>query len=82
METLVPSAAYQLNGNDEIHWLSEDEADDMFDRFVRQMLGISGEEFLRRWDAGEYGDLDDPERPELMRVGGALPFARTKSRRS
>ncbi len=40
-------------------------------RFVddkaRSLLGISGEEFLRRWDAGEYDAIaDDPAHSDIM----------------
>lgn len=31
-----------------------------FDRQARQHLHMSGEEFLRRWDAREFPDTEDP----------------------
>lgn len=36
----------------------------IFDDEARRTLGISGEEFLRRWDAGAYdgGEEDEPRR--------------------
>lgn len=34
--------------------LTHEEAIGWFDRKVQYLLGISTEEFLRRWDAGEY----------------------------
>jgi hypothetical protein len=34
---------------------------------------MSGQEFVRKWEAGE---IDDPERPEVMRVYMLLPWAR------
>jgi hypothetical protein len=41
--------------------LTPDEAKADFDAKARELLGISGEEFLRRLDAGEYDEvLDDP----------------------
>jgi hypothetical protein len=33
--------------------LSEEEGKRFFDEAIQEMLGISGEEFLRRYDAGE-----------------------------
>jgi len=45
----------------------------MLDRAARESLNISGEEFLTRWDAGEYEDLDDPA---ITRVAMLIPFAR------
>jgi hypothetical protein len=40
--------------------LSADEGRALFERASLRLLGIGAEEFLRRWDAGEYRDL--PER--------------------
>lgn len=39
--------------------LTPEEARELFDSDVRRLLGITTEEFLRRWDAGEYADLDE-----------------------
>jgi hypothetical protein len=33
----------------------------MYDEAVRKHMGMSGEEFLRRWDAGEFRDIADKE---------------------
>lgn len=38
----------------EIVELSQQEAADAFDAVARREMGISGREFLRRWDAGRY----------------------------
>ena len=46
--------------------LTEEEARLTFDRVARRRMGLSGEAFLRRWDAGEF--RDDPHRPRP--VGG------------
>jgi hypothetical protein len=45
----------------------------LFDAAARRFLGISGDEFLRRWDAG---DFDDDDRPEVTHVALLIPFAR------
>ena len=39
--------------------LSPEEARAWFDKQARELLGISGEEFVRRLDAGEYVDIPD-----------------------
>lgn len=44
---------------DGIVYLTRQQARILFDQDVREKLGISGEEFLRRLDAGEYDDIDD-----------------------
>lgn len=40
-------------------WLTRDQARALFDADARRAFGISGDEFLRRYDAGEL-DYDDP----------------------
>jgi len=56
--------------------LTEEEGHAFFDRCAREELGISGEEFLRRWDAGEIGPVPDtPEGWKTGRLIMMLPFA-------
>jgi hypothetical protein len=57
----------------EIEELSDEEGRRLFDRAARRYLNMSGEEFLRRWDAGE---LDEDDRPEVTTVAMLIPFAR------
>ncbi len=58
--------------------LSHEEGRALLDRQARRYLGISGDEFVRTWDAGLYGDPDDRTKnsPGVMRVAMLLPFAR------
>jgi hypothetical protein len=42
-----------------VTYLSGDEARAYFEREIRRLLGMSGDEFLRRYDAGEYEDMED-----------------------
>ena len=38
-----------------------------FDAKSRELLGITGDEFLRRWAAGDYDDIaDDPNHSDIM----------------
>lgn len=47
--------------------LSEAESVAFFEGKARQLLGISGEEFLRRWDAGDYdGIADHPSNGDII----------------
>jgi hypothetical protein len=39
--------------------LDEEQSRAFFDEKARELLGISGEEFLRRWEAGEYDEIAD-----------------------
>jgi hypothetical protein len=66
----------QANG--EVRELSREEGRRLFDRQARRYLGISGEEFLEKWDAGNYGDPDDRTKnpPGVMQLAMLLPFVR------
>lgn len=55
------------NDADDAILTTDAEAWEVFDAEARRMLGISGEEFLRRWDSGAYADSGD-ETPEDRRI--------------
>jgi hypothetical protein len=44
----------------------------LLDKQARKYLGMSGEDFLARWEAGE---LDPDDSPDVMRVAMLLPLA-------
>lgn len=54
--------------------LDRDEWLALVDRAARRSLKMSGEEFIRRWEAGEFGDPDTD--PEVMRIVMLLPSGR------
>jgi len=56
--------------------LTEEEAVAAFDALARRGMGISGEEFLRRWDAGEWADVDLDSVPGLVDVSMGIPLVR------
>ena len=68
--------AAQTNGRD--RKLSREESRELFNRQAELYLGISGDEFIRRWDDGEYDDPDDRSKnpPGVMRLAMLLPFIR------
>jgi hypothetical protein len=53
--------------------LSSEEALGLLDLRARRHLGISGEEFIRRWYAGVYGE--EPEEIEVAYVSMLIPYA-------
>lgn len=57
----------------EIVELSEEDAAQAFDQVARREMGISGTEFLRRWNEGEWSEKDFDEVPGLVDVWMALP---------
>ncbi|MCC5574442.1 hypothetical protein IMZ11_02150 [Microtetraspora sp. AC03309] len=50
-----------------------EEGRSLFDKASKDALGISGEEFLSRYDGGLYDDTDDPA---VAGVAMLIPFAR------
>jgi hypothetical protein len=53
--------------------MTDEEAVALFDALARELLGISGKEFLQRFDAGEYAGRDEPGIIDLVIL---LPLAR------
>jgi hypothetical protein len=54
--------------------VSDEEGFELFDETARFLTGMSGQEFLDRWDAGELDDRRDE--PEIVHVAMLIPFAR------
>lgn len=60
-----------------IRVLTLEEGRAFFDRRAQSELGISGEEFLRRWDRGDYRPVPDTaEGRKVGRLVMMIPFAR------
>ena len=63
--------------NAALTWIDREGSRRASDREARARLGISGEEFLRRWDAGEYAEAEwDPAQPGVRRLATLVPFGR------
>ncbi len=58
--------------------LNDDEYWESFDETARWSLGMSGEEFLRRWDEGEWND--DPDQPGVMTLYMMMKYLGPKHR--
>lgn len=54
--------------------MTDEEAREYFDRAARYYLSISGDEFVRRYDAGEYDD--DPDQHGIMDMILSLPLVK------
>lgn len=55
-------------------FMTDEQACDTFDAAARRHLSMSGEEFLGRWDAGEWPDPDSVE--GVMAVAMLIPLIR------
>lgn len=58
--------------DNEIRELTPEQGRQILDDKARQYLGLSGDEFRARWEAG---DLDPDADPNVMRVAMLLPLA-------
>ena len=55
--------------------ISAKEARQEFEETAQRSLGMTGEEFVRKWEAGEFGDPDDhPQRSHLWELVWSLPW--------
>ena len=60
-----------------VHFVSKQEAHELFGREAMKTLGISGDEFLHRWKAGEWQPVpDDTEGRKIAELSMEIPFAR------
>ena len=53
--------------------VSREEGRALVDRQARRYFNMSGEEFIRAWESGQF---DDPDGPNVMRVAMLIPFAK------
>ncbi|HEX5199733.1 hypothetical protein ACFQS1_28195 [Paractinoplanes rhizophilus] len=53
--------------------LTPEQGRELFDRRARKLLGITGDEFLARWDSGDFMNSDDPKVSSLAVL---IPFTR------
>jgi hypothetical protein len=61
----------------EIRFLDDDESHQFFDAQARRLMNMSGEEFLRRYDAGEFAaPWDDRQQRAVMKLAMLAPFGR------
>lgn len=76
-----PGTGAVNNSDKTYHVASEEEGRALFDRQAHAALGISGDEFLRLWDAGAYRPVPDTaDGRKVGRLVMLMPFARrTKS---
>ena len=58
-------------------YVSPEEGRRMFDAAARALVGISGDEFIRRFDAGEFAEISDDEKHRnIIELGLMIRFGR------
>jgi hypothetical protein len=68
---LMKTAARKTTQNYEVNVLTTDEARELFDKSVRETLGIESSEFIKKYQQGAYEDGDDCDIMSLLML---LPF--------
>ena len=68
--------AAKRNGWGKIRIVTPAEMRRRFELRARRDFKMSGDEFIRKWEAGEFGDLDDPYRPDLWDLARLVPFVK------
>ena len=62
----------------QVQELTVEETRAFFDQMARELLGISADEFRRRWNAGEYDPIaDDGDHSDIMYLAMFLPCDRS-----
>ena len=72
----MPRKLNSLNFNGKVRIMTREQGRRMFDRQARKYFKMSGKEFIRRWEAGEFGDPENPYRPELVALTMQVPFVK------
>ena len=62
--------------NGKIRVLTREQSRKLFDRQARRHFKMTREDFIRTWEAGEFGDPDDPYRPELWDLVWQIPYVK------
>lgn len=73
-KVMARSGAVQDITESWMRWFGTEEGYRTFDQAAQTLIGISGEEFLYRWEAGEYDqDFDAPGHADLHYVMMLIP---------
>ena len=71
----MPSTTEQSTSG--IRWVDDEEAHAIFDAEARRLMGMTGEEFPRRYDAGDFADIHaDGENVRFTSLEMLITFGR------
>lgn len=60
-----------------VNWITDEEAREIFEEQAQKLMGMSGSEFIQRWEVGDFDDIaDDPDHPGVMALVMLMSFAR------
>lgn len=61
MDELLLDTETYVEGGEGYVYVTPEGGRRLFDELARKVMGMSGEEFIRRWEAGEYWGIADEE---------------------
>lgn len=62
------------------YYTTPEEGRALFEFEARKLMGMRGEEFIRRWEAGEYAEIADKAgHRHIIYLSLLIPFARQSS---
>jgi hypothetical protein len=73
-QNVVATDGDTLTEDAAVHFLTPAEAWEIFDEAARYYLQMSGQEFIKAWEAGKFDD--DPDRTAVVLVGMLRPVGR------
>ncbi len=71
LKTIQESIGDSPENEEGVQELTQEEGRSLFQKQCQRYLGMSAEDFMRKWEADEFADSD---RPEVMRVAMLLPL--------
>jgi hypothetical protein len=73
-----PIESNDLDGSEEFI-MPPEAARAFFEREVQRLVGIDADEFIRRYDAGDYADIEDiPENWNIFEAAFLIGFGRAR----
>lgn len=75
-----PIESEELETPEGVTYLTGQAALDYFEQEIQRLMGMSGAEFIERYDAGEYETMEDiPENWHVLEASFLIPFGRNNS---
>ena len=71
------AVAKRFRHDGSIKWITRDKAMALLDARARRVLKISGAEFLEKWDAGKFKNMDSADCPGVIELALLAPAARS-----
>lgn len=74
-----PIVSEKLDTPEGVTYLTGQAALDYFEQEIQRLMGMSGAEFIERYDAGEYETMEDiPENWHVLEAALLIGFGRAK----